>query len=56
MTTQNSKNQVLISSPEVKVDKLVSNLLLANLIGQFKSIIDSQYKRYNDYCTMGNHM
>ena len=41
MTTQNSKkNQVAkYHCPEVKVENLVINLLLANLIGQFKLVI-----------------
>ena len=37
MTTQNSKIRLISSI--VKVDNLVINLLLANLIGQFKLVI-----------------
>ena len=40
MTTQNSKNQVdKQHCPEVKVDNLVINLKLSNLIGQFQLVI-----------------
>ena len=44
MTTQDSKKNRLIDNykyhcPEVKVDNLVINLLLANLTGQFKLVI-----------------
>ena len=38
MTTQNSKTR-LISCPEVKVDNLLINLKLSNLIGQFELVI-----------------
>ena len=50
MTTQNSKNQVAKKHcPEVKADKLVSNPLLANLIGQFKPVIEHTSKNIFPY-------
>ena len=50
MTTQNSKIR-LISSIALKsrlIDNLVINLLLANLIGQFKPVIIQTYNYINN--------
>ena len=44
MTTQNSK--ISLISSIAKVDSLVINLLLANLIGQFKQVIVQETKSH----------